>query len=152
MANGVKGELPMYKNKEELIKMSLMEIAEHVDRLESTDENAKINSIEYIEWCEGDLLDALDEKQIDDADFDTALSVVKGNGIFKGKKEIESMTLESIAAYINILEADGELDKAETDETYRYLKWKSMVNSIVVQKGINPEDPDEFWFQYRHCV
>lgn len=59
----------MYKKKSELVKMTLMEIAEYMCELERTDEIAKVNGMEYVEWCQSDLMDALDDMGITDEEL-----------------------------------------------------------------------------------
>ena len=51
----------MYKTIEELKAMTPQEIAEYVKQLEKTDPGAKENGCEYVEWCMGELDEALDE-------------------------------------------------------------------------------------------
>ena len=68
----------MYKQKSELVKMNLTEIAEYLCDLERTDVTAKVNGIEYVEWCQSDLIDALDELGINDKELDQEIKKVKG--------------------------------------------------------------------------
>ncbi len=51
----------MYKSKEELLEMDIMEIAEYVKCLIETDEKAINNDPQYVEWCRNDLDDAMSE-------------------------------------------------------------------------------------------
>ena len=51
----------MYKTKEELKTMTPQEIAEYVKKLEETDPVAKENGLKYVEWCMGELDEALEE-------------------------------------------------------------------------------------------
>lgn len=59
----------MLKTKEELIRMTLDEIAEYVDLLEANG----VNEFEYLEWTDMVLVEVLDEKHIGDEEFGEAL-------------------------------------------------------------------------------
>lgn len=54
----------MYKSKEQLKMMNLSEIACYVVELENTDDIAKNNGLEYVEWCQDVLMEVLDELNI----------------------------------------------------------------------------------------
>jgi len=66
----------IYKSKAQLLKMSANEIAEYCNWLEKNDQIAKINGLEYIEWCEDELMEALDELNISVAEFEALLKEV----------------------------------------------------------------------------
>ena len=66
----------MYKTKLELLAMSGKEIAEYCKWLEQNDQIAKNNGFEYVEWCQSELMDALDELGISDEEFDALLRSV----------------------------------------------------------------------------
>jgi hypothetical protein len=53
----------VYKTKEEMAKMTLAEIAEYVKTLGNNE------TLRYMEWIEGDLLDILEERGIGDDEF-----------------------------------------------------------------------------------
>lgn len=59
----------MLKTKEELIRMTLDEIAEYIDLLEANG----VNEFEYLEWTDMVLVEVLDEKHIGDEEFGEAL-------------------------------------------------------------------------------
>lgn len=59
----------MLKTKEELIRMTLDEIAEYVDILEANG----VDEFEYLEWTDMVLVEVLDEKHIGDEEFGEAL-------------------------------------------------------------------------------
>jgi len=61
--------IKMLKTKEELIRMTLDEIAEYVDLLEANG----VNEFEYLEWTDMVLVEVLDEKHIGDEEFGEAL-------------------------------------------------------------------------------
>jgi len=54
----------MYKSKEQLKMMNLSEIARYVVELENTDDIAKNNGLEFVEWCQNVLMEVLDELNI----------------------------------------------------------------------------------------
>jgi hypothetical protein len=54
----IKGEGKMaYKSYDELIEMTVEQVAEYTLDLEENDEIAKINGLEYVEWCGNELDD-----------------------------------------------------------------------------------------------
>ncbi len=60
----------MYKSKEQLKMMNLSEIARYVVELENTDDIAKNNGLEFVEWCQNVLMEVLDELNISDEEFE----------------------------------------------------------------------------------
>ena len=67
----------MYKSKEQLKMMSLSEIARYVVGLENTDDIAKKNGLEYVEWCQNVLMEVLDELNISDEEFEKEILNLK---------------------------------------------------------------------------
>jgi hypothetical protein len=61
--------MTMYKKFDELIQMTPQEVAAYVARLEATDEVAKNNGLEYIEWCGEDLDNYLTANEIGPEEF-----------------------------------------------------------------------------------
>lgn len=53
-----------YKSYDELIEMTVEQVAEYTLDLEENDEIAKINGLEYVEWCGNELDDYLISKNI----------------------------------------------------------------------------------------
>lgn len=72
-----KSKEELYKSKDELMLMSLAEIAAYIDRLEREDECAEGIDPPYQDWCAIDLSDALDEMGITDDEFLAALKAAK---------------------------------------------------------------------------
>ena len=67
----------MYKSKEQLKMMNLSEIARYVVELENTDDIAKNNGLEYVEWCQDVLMEVLDELNISDEEFEKEILNLK---------------------------------------------------------------------------
>ena len=57
--------------------MSLSEIARYVVGLENTDDIAKKNGLEYVEWCQNVLMEVLDELNISDEEFEKEILNLK---------------------------------------------------------------------------
>lgn len=55
----------MYKSKQELLKMSVEEIAAYIVALEKNDSITKVNGLEYVDWCQHELSDALEDMGFD---------------------------------------------------------------------------------------
>lgn len=59
----------MFKPKEELIKMTVPQIAKYVRDLEENNEDARNNSFEYQDWCANDLDEVLFAKGVSPQEF-----------------------------------------------------------------------------------
>lgn len=57
--------------------MNLSEIARYVVELENTDDIAKKNGLEYVEWCQDVLMEVLDELNISDEEFEKEILNLK---------------------------------------------------------------------------